>query len=109
VILTFANRPARAGGPLKTTIQSVAVLPTAAHQIRADLTHHIDEPPSFDQMQAEVTRLELVIGQSGTTDDKLGQLLGQVKTTMNQFVLSSQIAEIKDALDKGENTNVNSK
>jgi predicted DNA-binding protein YlxM (UPF0122 family) len=94
---------------LTEKLQSLGYLPTAAHQIRADLTHHIDEPPSFDQMQAEVKQLELVIEQSGTSDDKLGQLLGQVKTSLNQFVLSGQIAEIKDALDKEGNNNADNK
>jgi len=88
---------------LTELLQHLGYLPTAAHQIRADLTHHMDEPPSFDQMQMEVARLELVIEQSGTADDKLGQQLCQLKANLNQLVLSGQIAQITDTLAKEGN------
>lgn len=86
---------------LTELLQHLGYLPTAAHQIRADLTHHIDEPPSFDQMQMEVARLELLIEQGDKTDEKTMHIFTELKTTLKQFAMSTQIKQLTAALDKG--------
>jgi len=86
---------------LTELLQSLGYMPTAAHQIRADLTHHIDEPPSFDQMQMEVARLELLIEQGDKPDEKTRQVFTELKTTLKQFAMSTQIKQLTDALGEG--------
>ena len=94
---------------LTEKLQSLGYLPTAAHQIRADLTHHIDEPPSFDQMQMEVARLELLIEQGDKTDEKTRQVFTELKTTLKQFAMSTQIKQLTEALGKGGDRNADTK
>jgi transposase len=94
---------------LTEKLQSLGYLPTAAHQIRADLTHHIDEPPSFDQMQVEVARLELLFEQDDNTDEKTRQLFTELKTTLKQFAMSSQIKQLTEAVSKGGDRNADTK
>lgn len=45
---------------LTQRLQSLGYLPTAAQQIQADLTHHLGEPMSPQQMIAEIQRLEQI-------------------------------------------------
>lgn len=90
---------------LTEKLQSLGYLPTAAHQIRADLTHHIDEPPSFEQMQVEVERLEFLFEQGDKTDEKTRQVITEMKTNLKQFAMSSQIKQLTEAISKGGNKN----
>ncbi len=83
---------------LVRTMQSLGYLPTAAHEIRADLTHRVDEPPGFDQMLAEVTRLELVLESSRGGDDGTRKQLTQLKTALTQFSANDQLAQISESL-----------
>ena len=85
-------------------LQRLGYLPTAAHEIRADLTHHLDDPPEFEHMLAEVTRLELLIDNNGGGDDQTRHQLSQLKTALTQYSASDQIAHIKESLH-GENHN----
>jgi transposase len=94
---------------LTELLQHLGYLPTAAHQIRADLTHHIDEPPSFDQMQMEVARLELLIKLGDKTDEKTMQVFTELKTTLKQFAMSTQIKQLTDALGKGGDNDADTK
>ena len=47
------------------SIQRLGYLPSAVQEIRADLTHHIEEPPGYDEMQVEIARMEVVLKRTG--------------------------------------------
>ena len=87
-------------------MQSLGYLPTAAHQIQADLTHHLDEPPGFDQTLTEVTRLELLLETSGGADDTARQQLSQLKSSITQYSASDQVAQIRESLHKETDNDV---
>ena len=77
-------------------LQRLGYLPTAAQQVRADLTHHLDEPLSTDQMRSEAESLGLIIKQSGTEDKELCKQLAAFKTILKQLPGDEQIAKVTD-------------
>lgn len=46
-------------------LQRLGYLPTAAHEIRADLTHHVGDIPDLPETQAEIERLMLISVETG--------------------------------------------
>ena len=46
-------------------LQGLGYLPTAAHEIRADLTHHVGDIPDLPETQAEIERLMLISVETG--------------------------------------------
>src|SRR5262249_32768180 len=50
-------------------LQRLGLLPTAPQEIRADLTHRVDAPPSFEELESQVQGLELVLQQAGGGDE----------------------------------------
>lgn len=90
-------------------LQKLGCLPTAAHQFQGELVHHIDgalEAPDYEDIQAEVGRLELIYGQSqpdggGDTDTHAAlQQLSHVKETVARLVVSRQLRQISAGLDQ---------
>lgn len=57
-------------------MQRLGYLPTAAHKVEADLTHHVGEVPDFPTMHAEVRRLERICHQTGEDAPEATQQLG---------------------------------
>ena len=81
---------------LVETMQRLGHLPTAAQEIKADLTL---QAPGFDSMNQEVKRLELVLQQSGGGDSEILQELTEIKATVGQLSVSEKIDKIRDRID----------
>lgn len=78
---------------LTELLQRLGYLPTATQQVRADLTHHLDEPPSIDQMRLEIESLGLIIKQSGSEDKELREQLAVFETVLKQLPGDEHIAK----------------
>ncbi len=91
---------------LVESLQRLGHLPTAATEIKADLTHRNLEAPGFDSMQAEVMRLELVLEQSGGGDPDVREQLVELRTRVGQFSMSEQIEEIGNKIQTGGGVDV---
>ncbi len=46
---------------LTEILQRLGFLPTAAQEIRADLTHRLEESPSLEELEAEFREIETVV------------------------------------------------
>ncbi len=79
-------------------LQRLGYLPTAAHEIRADLTHHVDEPPGFDEMLTEIGQLELVIDKE--SDGYIQRRLNEIKKNMAQDAAHEQIEQITESIQQ---------
>ncbi len=77
-------------------LQRLGYLPTAAHEIRADLTHHVDEPPGFDEMLTEIGQLELVIDQE--SDSYIQRRLNELKKNVARHAAHEQIEQITESI-----------
>ena len=83
---------------LVQSLQRLGYLPTAAHEIRADLTHHVDEPPGFDEMLTEIGQLELVIDKE--SDGYIQRRLNEIKKNMAQYAAHEQIEQITESIQQ---------
>ncbi len=83
---------------LVQSLQRLGYLPTAAHEIRADLTHHVDEPPSFEQMLTEIGQLEFVVEKED--DGNVHRRLGELKKTLTQHAAHEQIEQITESIQQ---------
>ncbi len=84
-------------------LQRLGYLPTAAHEIRADLMHHVDHPPSFDEMLEEVAQLELALGAAESTPDESTRLqITELKTELTKYSASAHLSSVKQSIQKKE-------
>ncbi len=83
---------------LVQSLQRLGYLPTAAHEIRTDLTHHVDDPPGFDEMLTEISQLELVIEKE--SDGDIQRRLNEIKKNMAQYAAHEQIEQITDSIQQ---------
>ncbi len=87
-------------------LQRLGYLPTAAHEIRADLTHHVDHPPSFEETLEELAQLELALAAAESTPDESTQLqITELKTDLTKYSASAQLSSVKQSLQKKERPN----
>lgn len=56
------------------TMQRLGILPTAAHEIRADLTHRLEGPPDFRELETQAEALEGLLLAAGGTDADMERL-----------------------------------
>lgn len=84
-------------------LQRLGYLPTAAHEIRADLTHHVDDPLGYDQMLEEVTRLEVSVARGGKSQDgAMLEKLGQLKTVIVQNSVGACLTTLSQSIQEGQ-------
>lgn len=84
------------------SMQRLGYLPSAVQEIRADLTHHIEEPPGYDELQAEIARLEIVLKRTGGGDDTSRRQLGELRDTVARLSVGDQLAQVKERLLEGD-------
>ena len=88
---------------LVQNLQRLGYLPTAAQEIRADLTHHVDQPPSFDEMLEELAQLERVLGAAESTpDESISLQITEMKMVLTQYSASAQLRSVKESIQKKE-------
>lgn len=84
-------------------LQRLGYLPTATHEIRADLTHHVDHPPSFEETLEELEQLERALGAAESTPDESTQLqITELKTELTKYSVSAQLNSVKQSIQEKE-------
>lgn len=80
---------------LTQRFQALRLLPTAAHRIEADLTHHTGEVPGFDDLRAEVDRIKTVAQEmSGSSSSELPQQLQQLEEEIVRAELAAKCVDL---------------
>ena len=84
-------------------LQRLGHLPTAAHEIRADLTHHVDHPPSFEETREELAQFELALAAAESTPNQSTQLqITELKTELRKYSVSEKLSSVKQSIQKKE-------
>jgi hypothetical protein len=74
---------------LVSTLQTLGYLPSAPRQILAELTHRLEEPPSYPELQAELERVHTIVAAGG--DTQIVERVKGIKDTVNRLALSDEI------------------
>ena len=75
-------------------LQSLGYLPTAATEIRGELTHHVQHLPGFAQIQAEVARLEAIFADRAIDQQPLLEELTAIKGEVDRGALVERIGSL---------------
>jgi len=86
------------------TLQRLGFLPTAAQEIRADLTHRVEGPPSFDELHAQIETLEVVLQQAGRSDPNSLTGLGELKRELARFRAGEKLDLLTQAIEVQRST-----
>ena len=86
---------------LVEALQSLGYLPTAAQELRADMTHRLGAPQSVAQTLAELKELRLLLEQSDSHQDTHSQLL-HLEATLTEQVVNDKVTELADEADTQE-------
>jgi hypothetical protein len=78
------------------SLQSLGYLPTAAHVFQGQLTHHMDDAPDQQHIEAELNRLEAVIQDSA--NPQLLEQLSEVKQVVKRVAASERLIHLKTAV-----------
>ncbi len=85
------------------SLQRLGYLPTAAHEIRADLTHHVDHPSSFEETLEELAQLELALAAAASTPNESTQLqITELKTDLRKYSVSEKLSSVKQSIQQKE-------
>ena len=76
-------------------LQSLGYLPTAATEIRGELTHHVQHLPGFTQMQEEVARLEVIFADKAIDQQLLLEELTAIKGEVDRGALVERIGSLQ--------------
>ena len=76
-------------------LQSLGYLPTAATEIRGELTHHVQQLPGFRQMQEEVARLEVIFADKAIDQQPLLEELSVIQGEVDRGVLVERIESLQ--------------
>lgn len=94
---------------LVRTLQRLGWLPTAAQQIRADLTHRTDDCLPVDQLEhllEEAARVESIARAAGL-DQRLTIDLGHIREVTARHALAARIADVEAASESKETNHEN--
>jgi len=83
---------------LVDSLQRLGYLPTAATEIKGDLTHHVDGLPELAQMQEEVARLEEIMEHAGIDDRVIIEQVTGLHDTVARLALSDRIESAQQAI-----------
>ena len=85
-------------------LQTLGYLPTAPQEIRGELTHQIEQVPTFGVIQEEVARLELIVHSHAIHDDgqPLLQALAQLKDQVTRSALHEEVTALALRLSEAE-------
>ncbi len=81
-------------------LQRVGYLPTASQKVEADLTHHLGELPSFDEMRLEVDRIKAVSG--GAPDQ-----FAEIDDVFARVAVASQVKQLATTLNNTGESDAN--
>ncbi len=84
---------------LVVRLQSLGYLPTAAQEIRADLTHRVEEPPDMAALEAEFTVVTTLVQQSAPQDVAARARLEELRVAISRTGLAHGIEDLKQSMD----------
>ncbi len=84
------------------SLQRLGYLPTATSKLQADITHNIGQIPDFPQMQAEVSRLKQITGETKGTDPQLTEQLNEIEDQLTRVKLADKIDNISNIVASKE-------
>lgn len=74
------------------TLQTLGYLPSAPKVFQGELTHRVDEAPSYQELQAELDRVGHIVAAGG--DAEVLEQVGQIKDTVTRLTLGAQLKAI---------------
>jgi hypothetical protein len=77
------------------TLQTLGYLPSAPKVFQGELTHRVEEAPSYDELQAELDRVGSIVAAGGDTE--VLDRVGQIKDTVNRLTLSAQLRALSSS------------
>lgn len=83
---------------LVASLQSLGYLPSAAHHIKAELTHHQEQLPGYAELAAEAQRIDALARSFVPDGSPVLQLVRGVEDQTRRALLASQLASATEAL-----------
>jgi DNA-binding CsgD family transcriptional regulator len=87
---------------LAEVLQKLGYLPTAAQEIRADLTHHLGSMPALPELQLELQRLQEIRVRHLPQDLQAGLQLEQAQQVILKLSVSDQIDQLREEIGKAD-------
>jgi hypothetical protein len=79
---------------LVQSLQKLGYLPSAAHKVEADLTHHLGEAiPSLADLQSEIDRIKLISGGAGLEEAENAVTRAAIATSVRDIVATVTAAD----------------
>jgi hypothetical protein len=91
---------------LVSTLQSLGYLPSAPKVFQAELTHRVEEVPSYDELQQELARVGQILAADGHTE--VLEEVGRMQDTVGRLHLSSRLKSIASSSTSVSSTRVSS-
>ncbi|HBS29438.1 MAG TPA: hypothetical protein DEB06_08310 [Phycisphaerales bacterium] len=93
---------------LVQSLQRLGYLPMATAQVRAELTHRVEEPPSVEELAQELERLESIRAGCRVRDEHVTEHVARVKDALARVAAGEAIGRLAAAIEKQvEGTEVN--
>lgn len=88
---------------LTARLQALGYLPTAAQQIRGEISHRLEDSPGYDQILEEVARVEVIVAEDGGLPNGTPSLkeLAQVKDEITRLQLSDRVRRLAAGAEEG--------
>jgi hypothetical protein len=83
-------------------LQGLGYLPMATHPVKGELTHHIVEPLSPDELRREIAELEIVLSKDGQRGEAFARLMS-IKRDFSLFQLAEGFIEVRNSVVKIQN------
>lgn len=90
------------GNELMARLQSVGYLPTAAREFRGEVTHHVEQAQSYEELGQEVMRLELIQRERGTDDPVRIVELADLKAQLTKGALIERVERLADEVQQDD-------
>ncbi len=86
---------------LVQSLQRLGYLPTAVVEVRADLTHRLEEVPEVEALREEIERLESIRAGCRIADPALAERLRETRDILARLSAGKRLKEIASGLSPG--------
>jgi len=80
------------------TLQTLYYLPNSATEIRASIDHNFREPPSFDEITHDMSKLKASMKDAGIPDEQIAQMLSVPEGLIQRSSASKIIKHVKSKI-----------
>jgi len=87
---------------LSQMLQSIGYMPNATLNIRADINHHLCEPPSFEQLKSGIELLESAVEQGSVCDEQIVQQIAELRALMQRSSIAGDIKDINNNITEAD-------